>query len=133
MIRRWEAAGLRFVQPPNFQTHDRAGMAAVLQRLARTCTREFGILTVGLRQTEVLLRLSCKTRSEDDVPGTSHNAAVSEPTDLAPADYARHVMETFVAERRHSGGVALDRKSGEFISPHIYLAARDYLRRTEGG
>jgi citrate lyase beta subunit len=133
LIPRWEAAGLGFVQPPYFQTHDGAGMAAILERLARACTREFGLLTVGLRQTEVVLRLSGKTPSDDDDGGASRGADIIESADLAPGDYARYVVETFLAERRHSAGVALDPKSGEFISPHVFLAARDYLRRTGDG
>jgi hypothetical protein len=108
-------------------------MAAILERLARACTREFGLLTVGLRQTEVVLRLSGKTPSDDDDGGASRGADIIESADLAPGDYARYVVETFLAERRHSAGVALDPKSGEFISPHVFLAARDYLRRTGDG
>jgi citrate lyase beta subunit len=52
LIRRWEEAGLGYVHPPYFQTHDRAGMAGIIGRLQRTCTREFGIITIGPRQTE---------------------------------------------------------------------------------
>ena len=48
LIRRWESAGLGWVHPPYFQTRDRAGMAGIIGRLQRTCTREFGIITVWM-------------------------------------------------------------------------------------
>jgi hypothetical protein len=34
-----------------------------------------------------------------------------------------------MAGRCESGAFAMDQRTGEFISPHLYVAARDYLRR----
>ena len=42
---------------------------------------------------------------------------------------ARRVIETYLATRRHPGGFALDPLTGEFISPHVYLAARTFLHQ----
>jgi citrate lyase beta subunit len=48
-----EAAGLGYVHPPYFHIHDDAGLALILERLRRVCRREFGILTIGLRQASL--------------------------------------------------------------------------------
>jgi citrate lyase beta subunit len=126
LIRRWESAGIGYIQPPYFDTHDSSGLEAIVDRLDRTCTREFGILTLGPRQTDAVGHLADG--------GTERLPAPAAPPDRTPEDYARHVVETFVAgRRRHSSGWALEPRSGEFISPHVYLAARDYLRRTSVG
>jgi citrate lyase beta subunit len=134
LIRRWVAAGIGYVQPPYFDTHDRSGLATVVNRLGRTCTREFGILTLGPRQTEAVGRMSGRLFSADEAGGTAGLPATIAPPDRTPEEYARHVVGTFVAtRRRHSAGWALEPRSGEFISPHVYLAARDYLRRVGDG
>ena len=130
LVRRFESAGLGYVHPPYFQTRDEAGMTSILARLARTCAREFGVLTVGPRQTVAMIRLFGEIRSGHGASVRGGVRAQAVQTNGTPADQARHVMETFIAARRHSSGIALDRASGEFISPHVYLAARDYLRRT---
>lgn len=131
LIRRWERAGLGYVQPPYFQTHDRAGMAGILARLTRTCTREFGILTVTPRQTEMVSRLNDAAGRTEEALEPAPARTTLEPCDPTetPADLARHVIDTFLATRRESAGFALEPRSGEFISPHMYLAARDYLAR----
>jgi hypothetical protein len=45
-------------------------------------------------------------------------------------DLARHVVDTYHANRRQAASFAVDGRSGEFISPHLYLAARNYLKST---
>jgi len=129
LIRRWERDGLGYIHPPYFRTRDRAGMAGILARLARTCTREFGILTVGPRQTEMVDRLSRRADEAPEAPDRMDEPAERAPEAADPAALARHVVETFLATRRPDAGFALDPVSGDFISPHVYLAARDYLRR----
>ncbi|MES2209885.1 MAG: hypothetical protein V4515_06830 [Chloroflexota bacterium] len=128
LIRRWESAGMGYVHPPYFQTHDEAGLASIIGRLRQASTREFGIITVGPRQTRMADRLSNGRRVTDDVRAPMPPVSVGPPNE-APADLARHIVQTFLATRRHPGGFALDTRTGEFISPHVYLAADAYLRR----
>jgi hypothetical protein len=108
-------------------------MAGIIGRLERTCTREFAIITVGLGQTELANRLSGGARSSDEVLEPAPSLTPGTPSNETPADLARHVVETFLATRRHPGGFALDPRSGEFISPHLYLAARAYLHGVGDG
>lgn len=133
LIRRWESAGLRYIQPPYFRTHDRAGMAGIVRRLERTCAREFGILTLGPRQTEMAYRLSGTAGSADEANEQAPSLTPGTHVGETPADLACHVTETFLATRRQSASFALDARSGEFISPHVYLAALEYLRRLGNG
>jgi citrate lyase beta subunit len=129
LVHRLERAGLGYVHPPYFQTHDRVGMASIIRRLERTCSREFGIITLGPRQTEMADRLSSRDGPADEAVNAAPPMALRTASGESPSDLARRVVTAFLATRRHPGGFALDPRSGEFISPHVYLAARGYLRR----
>lgn len=127
LIRRWEAAGLGYVHPPYFQTRDEEGLAWIIRRLERTCEREFGIITVGPRQAALAAR---STRQSDSRHGDEFASwATSKATDETPSEMAHRVTATFLAARREPGGFALDHLTGTFISPHMYVAARNYLRQ----
>lgn len=127
LIRRWESAGLEYVHPPYFQTHDEEGLALIIRRLERTCEREFGIITVGPRQAAMAARLGGSAARYDEVEASSW--ATHRATGETPSEIAQRVTSTFLAARREPGGFALDHLTGTFISPHVYVAARNYLRQ----
>jgi citrate lyase beta subunit len=129
LIERIEAAGLGYVQPPFLATHDGSGFERLVARLAHTCTREFGVITVGLRQSALAERLGdAEGRLADRVPDSPPRGATD------PLVLARHVTAAYLAGRRPDAGFALDPRSGEFIPPHVYLAAQRFLHEVgEGG
>jgi citrate lyase beta subunit len=126
IIRVVEGAGLGYVHPPYFATHDDFGFAALAGRLARTCTREFGVITVGSRQTALAARCGASGASSA-VPDSTPRGATPAAATPQPLPLARHIVAAFPAGNRHHTGFALDPRTGEFISPHLYLAARRYL------
>jgi citrate lyase beta subunit len=119
IIQRIEAAGLGYIQPPFFRLRRLDEFAALLGRLAGTCRRQFGVLTFGRHQTAV-------------AAGTEQPPVLSEPRSNPPASdhraRARALIATFEAHRRPSASFAVDPSTGEFIAPHIYLAARRFLQ-----
>jgi citrate lyase beta subunit len=56
LIRQIESAGLAYVHPPYFETYDRAGLGRIVERLTNVCRREFGLITVGPRQSAQVRR-----------------------------------------------------------------------------
>ncbi|HEX7611133.1 MAG TPA: hypothetical protein VF371_00065 [Candidatus Limnocylindrales bacterium] len=48
----------------------------------------------------------------------------------SPTELAHRITASYTAGDRRSASFLLDPASGRFISPHVYLAAREYLRRT---
>jgi citrate lyase subunit beta / citryl-CoA lyase len=135
IIERIEAHGLGYVHPPYMHLHDEAGLARVVERLARTCRRGFGILTVGLRQAASAARLADEDGRPPNEGGIDASVATDVPEALReddPIELASWVVETFRRNRRADTGFALDPRSGEFISPHVYLAARRALEEHGG-
>jgi len=125
LIARIEAAGLRYVHPPYFHIHDDAGLARILARLRHVCRREFGILTIGLQQASMASRL----REGGGLPGAEPEGTPADD----PVALARRIADAYLTTQRPGVGFALDPRTGEFISPHLYLAARDYLRKVAHG
>ena len=115
-----ESAGMGYIHPPCFDVYDDAELYAILQRLVATRRREFGILTVGLHQAAAAVRFRPGTAGPE--PGPTGPAPVGDPVALACRTTAAY-RET----RRPGTSFALDTRHGEFISPHVYLAARRYL------
>jgi citrate lyase beta subunit len=126
MIARIEAAGLGYVHPPYLQIHDDAGLAAVLDRVRRVCNREFGFLAISRRQATTAEWLgSCA----DETAGESSPVALRRRAAEDPLALARRIVGADQANHRPGAGFALDPRRGEFISPHAYVAACQYLRR----
>lgn len=124
LIRQIESAGLAYVHPPYFETYDRAGLGRIVERLTNVCGREFGLITLGPRQS------AGARRTAESSTGTVElelDRMVESPTELA-----RRITASYLAGNRRSASFLLDPASGLFISPHVYLAAREYLRRTAG-
>lgn len=120
LVARIEAAGLGFVQPPFFHLRDLDRFAAVLTRLAGVSGRTFGAITLGRAQTAVAARFA--------PVATAPQPAAAAPGD--PIELARRICADYSAKRRGLS-FAIDRRGGEFISPHLYLAARRQLDRLE--
>jgi hypothetical protein len=122
LIRQIESAGLAYVQPPYFETYDRAGLGRIVERLTNVCRREFGLITVGPPQSVQARRTGRTGMAEDAVEPIDRT--VESPTELA-----HRITASYTAGDRRSVSFLLDPASGRFISPHVYLAAREYLRR----
>ncbi len=128
LIRQIESAGLAYVHPPYFETRDRAGLGRIVERLTSTCGREFGLITVGPRQSALARRVA-----ESSTVTVEHTAELELDRSVkSPTALARRITASYLAGDRGSASFFLDPASGRFISPHVYLAAREYLRRTAG-
>ena len=115
-----EAARLRYVHPPFFRLNDIAAFEVVLDRLEATCATEFGVVTLGTRQTVAATRARPR--------GAAANAAdVRRAADVTPRERAERVVSAFAVKRHASLSFAIEPHTGEFISPHLYLAARRFL------
>jgi hypothetical protein len=126
LIRQIESAGLTYVHPPYFETYDRAGLGRIVERLTNVCGREFGLNTVGPRQ-------SAQARRTGRTGMVEHTAELELDRSVeSPIALARRITASYLAGDRGSASFFLDPASGRFISPHVYLAAREYLRRTAG-
>jgi citrate lyase beta subunit len=125
LIARIEAAGLGYVHPPYLHIHDDAGLVRILERLERACGREFGVMTIGLQQSATVDRV----RKGAGTPAAGPEPSAPEPKRPAehPLALARRIVAVYPAARREGTGFALDPRTGEFISAHVYLAARNYL------
>jgi citrate lyase beta subunit len=120
------AAGLRYVHPPEAELRDEALLAGMVARLRQICGDQFDVMSAGMSQTSLLLRL-IKEASSSKLRGGSS----SEQRALDPADRKRLAKETsdlFEANNRQEHSFSADARSGRFISPHEYLAALSYLR-----
>ena len=122
-IERVEAAGLHYVHPPFMRTQDEAGLLAVLDRARRACRSEFGLLAVSLAQARATERLNAG-RPALAAPG---RASARPDADVDPISFAERVVAVYLANHRPDAAFALDPRTGEFIPPHTYLAARRFL------
>lgn len=126
LIARIEAAGLGYVHPPYLHTHDEPGLLRVLERLAALCRQEFGLLAVGLGQAHTGQRFA--------VGGAPAPGARRGPLDASsegdPIALAEHTLATYRTNHRPDTGFALDPRTGEFVPPHAYLAAKRFLAGT---
>ena len=116
-----EGAGIRYVHPPFFRLNDIDRFQYVLDRLAALCRTDFGVISLGTHQT-----MAAAQHTAPAEPRTV-SAAYRQPADSNPRDRARRVVEAFVARRRASLSFAIEPQTGEFISPHLYLAAKRFL------
>ena len=121
------AAGLRYIHPPEADLRDEALLAGMVGRLGSMCGDRFDILSAGMSQTSLLLRLLEEASSSEP-----RSASLAEEPVLDPAQKKRLAEETcdlFDGNNRQEHSFSADARSGRFISPHEYLAAVNYLRR----
>lgn len=123
LIERIEAAGLGYVHPPFFQLYEVERFARIVGRVHAACSREYGVITLGRRQTAAADQLR---REPWALAGFFAAAEDGSPTALA-----RRVVAVFETNRRLGMSFALDARTGEFISPHVYLAARAHLESVD--
>ena len=126
LIERIERQGLCYVHPPFFQLHDMDRFEGILSRLDATCGREFGVITLGRGQTSWASGRARRGPASRVPPLTE---VVSEDPDA----HATRIVAAFMAGKRPDLSFAIDLPRGEFISPHIYLAAREHLGRLVDG
>lgn len=132
LIRQIESAGLAYVHPPYFETYDRAGLGRIVDRLTSVCGREFSLITVGPRQS-AQARQNAQGRRSGRTDTVEDAVESIDRTLESPTELAHRITASYTAGDRRSASFLLDPASGRFISPHVYLAAREYLRRTAGG
>jgi len=123
IIEQVEGHGLRYVQPPFFQLHRPDRFAHVLTSLTRACRLSAGAITLGRQQTALAVEFD----GSPIAPGSPDAGAARAITSEELARRARHIVDTYSANRRATASFAIDGRSGEFISPHLYLAAQHYL------
>ncbi|HEY8238961.1 MAG TPA: aldolase/citrate lyase family protein [Candidatus Limnocylindrales bacterium] len=128
-LERVEDAGMRYIEAPYAQVDDDAGLVRILDRLERTCDREFGVLTVGLGQASVAQRFAAGralVRVGSAVGAPGHAGVAAGPVRDA-LDQALRVVEVYDARHRPDTSFVFDPETGQFIPPHVYLGARRYL------
>jgi citrate lyase beta subunit len=118
-----EAAGMHYVQPPFFQLHRPERFSRIVARLNGACRRRPGAIALGLAQTALVMTHEAVDLDADAV-ATEHERRDPDAT-------ARHIVESYEANRRPAASFAVDGRSGEFISPHLYLAAQRYVTGSE--
>ncbi len=123
-------AGLRYVHPPEVSLRDEELLGRMLSRLRGICGDRFDVLSAGMSQTAILLRMTEES---------SGSAATYEPAfsrlPLASDEKKQLAEETcalFEENNRQEHSFSADARTGRFISPHEYLAALRYLRSFEG-
>jgi citrate lyase beta subunit len=119
-----EAAGIGHVHPPFFALDDPAGFQNLADRLASVCRREFGMITIGKEQTALAAHLAGSPLNGTHDRRWPDSAATPDPEGLAI-----RIVERYMANRRDGVSFAIDPASGDFISPHLFLAARAYLAK----
>lgn len=123
IIRTFEAGGLGYIHPPYFHIYKDDQFTRIMQRLQSICQHDFGVLTLGARQTGI-----CYTLSNDDQSDFSDHFHATQPFDQqSRVQLAETVIDVFEQFRKDGDSFALDPMTGRFISPHVYLAARAFL------
>jgi citrate lyase beta subunit len=120
------AAGLRYVHPPEAELRDEVLLAGMMARLRKVCGDRFDIMSAGMSQTSLLLRLIEEASSSEP-----RSESLAEQSDLELGEKKRLAEQTcdlFEANNRQEHSFSADARSGRFISPHEYLAAVNYLR-----
>jgi citrate lyase beta subunit len=121
IIQRVEAAGISYVHPPFFRLKRLDEFAGLVERLARTCHRPFGVLTFGAQQALIVVgHAPHRQPAAETLVSSDHGN---------PSQYARELIDAYLANRRSSMSFAIDPRTGDFIAPHQFLAARRYLAR----
>ena len=118
-----ENAGLSFVQPPFFSMYDDVAFLGVLGELVRKCRHPFGVLTFGPRQTRMCSEVAKGNIRFDRIELRSS-------VQLSHEEKTQHAMELIQAYHSHqleNKGFAVDPRTGRFIAPHQYAAAKLYL------
>jgi citrate lyase beta subunit len=118
------AAGLRYVHPPEAELRDEALLVEMVGRLHHLCGERFDLFSAGMSQTPILRRLMANASSGDDLSALSEHCAVE------PAEkewLAKEICALFEKNNRPEHAFSVDARSGLFISPHEYLAAKSYL------
>lgn len=123
--------GLRYVSPPVPALRETGGIRELLHRLGWLCGEPFDVLSAGPSQTALYLREFAVGRG-----GHSAVGPPPEPEDkeIAEEERKRLAVETcrlYEANRRPEHSFSADSRSGLFLSPHQYLAAKRYLTERE--
>lgn len=125
-----EAAGIGHVHAPFFALEDDAAFERLAGRLAATCRLPFGMISIGRRQTALAARLAAGIGGPSAGAGDADvEAAPGGVLGTDPRGLAAGIVAVYAANRRADVSFVLDPDTGNFISPHLYLAARAYLAR----
>ena len=120
-----ECAGMSCVQPPFFSMYNDDIFLGVLGELGRRCQLPFGVLTFGLRQTKLCA----------DVTGGSLKAGQislrhAEPLSIEDkTQRAIEIIQTYESHRMENKSFAVNSRTGQFIAPHQFAAAKAFLEK----
>ena len=121
------AAGLRYIHPPEAELRDETLLAGMVARLWSICGDRFDILSAGMSQTSLLLRLIKEALSSEPRGELLGEQPVLDS--LEKKRLAEETRDLFEGNNRQEHSFSADARSGRFISPHEYLAAVNYLRK----
>jgi citrate lyase beta subunit len=119
-------AGLRYVHPPEASLRDEVLLGRMISTLRGICGERFDVISAGMSQTALLLRMT-----EDSSSCAATPEAVFGRLPLGSQEKKRLAEETcalFEENNRQEHSFSADARTGRFISPHEYLAAVKYLR-----
>ena len=97
--------------------NDPGSIFAICHNLTKICKRPFGVTTIGLGQTKFVQNLNNCTYTELDLGNTVVNKK----------SYAGEIVSFYEKNRNRCFGFSHDVKGGIYITPHEYMAARNYL------
>lgn len=118
-----ERAGMSCVQPPFFSLYNDDLFLGVLGELGRRCHIPFGVLTFGPRQTKLCA----------DVTGGRMQAGeiILRKTALPSREEkvlrATEIIQAYDSHRMENKSFSIDPRTGRFIAPHQYAAAKAIL------
>ena len=120
-----ESAGMSCVQPPFFSMYDDNLFLGVLGELERRCRLPFGVLTFGLRQTKL-----CADVAGGRIQAGGISLRRSEPLSHGEKTRrANEVIRSYDAHRMQNKSFAVDPRTGRFIAPHQFAAAKVFLEK----
>ncbi|WP_041744736.1 aldolase/citrate lyase family protein [Coraliomargarita akajimensis] len=126
IIQQIESAGLHYVSPPIFDLQDTQQLRSFLAKLDQICKRPFTIFSLSVEHTAVFEQLNQVHPNKEATEPSLINRSLSQ---AQRALYAQEVCNAYQAHRANGKSFAVNMKGGEFISPHKYLAARNYLEQ----
>ena len=92
------AAGLRYIHPPEAELRDEALLGSMVARLQKICGDRFDILSAGMSQTSILLRLVEEPSSSDS---TVQSLSEERPLELAERErLAEETCDLFEGNNR---------------------------------
>ncbi|MCK4934790.1 MAG: hypothetical protein KAR79_04305 [Simkaniaceae bacterium] len=118
-IKQIEKENVCYIHPPIASFSNVTLSKQVLKLLQKSCTLDFGMMTINTAQTTLLNRLGKVELETKERPMLSISYTLQEKIDKA-----KFIKKLCSTKKRLFG---IDLKTGTFFSPHEYAAAVDFL------